>query len=335
MPDPSPKPQTESLSPATRTDGRPPLDRAFTLVELLVVISIIALLIAILLPSLTKAREQAKTVKCLSNVRSMMMGINYYIQDNNDMLPGPLHAPIYRLTGDQLDPNSQFRNFNKTTERPWFLLARIAPLLAKSDTRATFADEVATCPTLLKQVPDERFVASKQVVNDFGVSGVNPSWSRPFHYLPNTWGNTAPVYYFGWTNVGVTWTGFQNALDPGEELYKTNAQRGASSVYHKPKKVTLIKRPADEWALGDAWYNFDSTFVPGQGASTKAVGTWQLIPSGNPKDTGGTSANPLRNAPPHRGRKGTNLVFFDGHATTFTGVGKQWLNTFPANRNPN
>jgi len=62
---------------------------AFTLVELLVVISIIALLIAILIPSLKKARDQAKGVVCLTHLRSLSHGWHMYADDNNDVcLPG-------------------------------------------------------------------------------------------------------------------------------------------------------------------------------------------------------------------------------------------------------
>jgi prepilin-type N-terminal cleavage/methylation domain-containing protein len=66
--------------------GREP-QRGFTLIELLVVISIISLLISILLPALTKAREASVTIQCGSNERQQMVVIASYATDNKDWLP--------------------------------------------------------------------------------------------------------------------------------------------------------------------------------------------------------------------------------------------------------
>jgi len=67
--------------------------RAFTLVELLVVIGIIALLIAILLPALNKAKQQANIVKCASNLRQISIAVLSYANNNKGRLPPSMVEP--------------------------------------------------------------------------------------------------------------------------------------------------------------------------------------------------------------------------------------------------
>jgi prepilin-type processing-associated H-X9-DG protein len=77
--------------------GRVARRAAFTLVELLVVIGVIALLIGILLPALNKARKSANTAKCLSNCHQMFMAFEMYAINNRDYLP-PTSDGTYTLT---------------------------------------------------------------------------------------------------------------------------------------------------------------------------------------------------------------------------------------------
>src|SRR5688500_2949003 len=91
--------------------------RAFTLVELLVVIGVIALLVSIILPSLASARRSSNSVKCLSNLRQLGNAFMLYSNESKGFWPVAAH--------DQGD-----KYFNAATGRRWADM--VAPYIANA-----------------------------------------------------------------------------------------------------------------------------------------------------------------------------------------------------------
>src|SRR3984957_1996510 len=94
------------VRPATSGQGT-----GFTLIELLVVIAIIAILAAMLLPTLAKAKDKARTASCISNMRQWGLAIQLYLGDNGDRIPRDgmdMNAQFPGVSGAAFDQNAWF-----------------------------------------------------------------------------------------------------------------------------------------------------------------------------------------------------------------------------------
>ncbi len=132
---------------------------AFTLIELLVVIAIIAILAALLLPALARAKAQSQTSKCQSNQKEIAVCYIMYSQDNSDYLPGSA------------------LNYDGSDYAPIGWLVEISPYIANRNTNwSTFnvtngmsaANTVASCPSANLQDPVIMTMPAYQAYGGYG-----------------------------------------------------------------------------------------------------------------------------------------------------------------------
>jgi len=103
--------------------------KSFTLIELLVVIAIISILAALLLPAIKNAREPAKSVVCVNNLRTLALACHLYANDHDDFFPdalsgpgpalySPWYAPIRHYLGSINGSFAEYSLTNYTTNPP-------------------------------------------------------------------------------------------------------------------------------------------------------------------------------------------------------------------------
>ncbi len=118
--------------------GSGPRGIGFTLIELLVVISIISLLIAILMPALTKAREASRAVVCGSNMRQIATAVELYAGDHNGFAFPTLIGPTFHTY------KVAWYSAHPSPERSFFA----TPYLGQPRPTEQWAGRAFDCPTI-------------------------------------------------------------------------------------------------------------------------------------------------------------------------------------------
>ena len=127
----------DKVQPLSRS---PRIRHAFTLVELLVVIAIIAILAAMLLPALAKAKEKARSTQCVGNLRQWGLAFQMYAADNGDFLPR--RGQGVQVLAQINRPDDWFN------ARPvYFSLSSFQQMVSNNVTPAAHTPSVFICPT--------------------------------------------------------------------------------------------------------------------------------------------------------------------------------------------
>ncbi len=239
----------------------------FTLVELLVVIAIIAVLMAILLPALNRAREQGKRTVCLNNVHTLTLAWMMYCDENDDRLPQAytrlttgwireIPGPGFATNPEKAPRDMQLKALRDGSLFPYLKTTEIfrCPVAKKDELRTYsithamngFAGESWGGGKIIKQRTEFTHHASRIVFLDDFVRDWDACW-MVYWSIPSWW-NTTPIRHgygntFSFADGHSEWWKWedQRTIDRAIECYDAGTPDMGSRQENNPDLIRVTK----------------------------------------------------------------------------------------------
>jgi prepilin-type N-terminal cleavage/methylation domain-containing protein/prepilin-type processing-associated H-X9-DG protein len=284
--------------------------KAFTLVELLVVIGIIAVLIGILMPALSSARRQANSIKCMSSLREIGTAFQMYAANNNGMWPITRHAGTANPTAHPIPLTHVLRWQDRLVQ--YIVPGMDATTMVDLTTSTSAANPNALnrlrdtvlwgCPEWRKNTDGGPLASDDNFRSGYSMN--------PYTQMPNVTGPEGRAYI---DNGGTNWKG---------RYFKVTA-------WTKPSDRLLIAdgvqdflqcgargpgSPVGNLTRSLVWYPFDTSLT-----NIQTAHIWFDSTRHGPPSATGQS----RKQDPYSGKRWINALFCDGHVQSVS-VAEGW-----------